>query len=237
MIPNAVEYIDRFMNVVDSMRIGGSYSATVVLPTPPNIFLIASDVETFVEVNDYIYFNVATRGRVLSVIDWKTFTVDTFAEVLPLAGTWKSMAPYSDYGTRKTIDVKLMEKNGGEFAYQKYPLIALRLPTTVNTNNGIATAECNILIATFTNKQYKPQERIENVFKPILYPLLYSFLNSIKRTGYFAGYRTDYGRVDHLFYGTSSGEEPNIANVFTDPLDAIEITDLSLNYFIDECPQ
>jgi len=234
---NEVQYIDRFLGVVDNMRTGGFYSATVVLPTPPNIYLIVSNVETFVKAGDYIYFNVATKGRVVSVQNWKTFTVDTFAETLPLAGTWKSMTPYADYGTRKSIDAKLLEKNSGEFSYQKFPLIALRLPVTLTTTNGITTAECNLLIATFTNKQYKPQERIENVFKPVLYPLLYQFLNMVKVTGYFAGYRNDYTHIDRLFYGTESGDEQNIANVFTDPLDAIEVRDLNLNYFVDECPQ
>jgi hypothetical protein len=233
---NEVQYIDRFINVVDSMRVTGGYSATVVLPTPPNIFLVVSDVETFVKVDDYVYFNVATRGRVVSVQDWRTFTVDTLAETIPLVGTWKSMAPYADYGTRKTIDAKLLEKNSGQLSYQKFPLIALRLPVTLTTTNGITTAEFNILIATFTNKQYKPQERIENVFKPILYPLLYKFLDRVKVTGYFAGYRNDYTHIDRLFYGTDQGDEQNIANVFTDPLDAIEVRDLNLNYFVDECP-
>ena len=235
MIINAVGYIDRFMNVVHSMRAGGFYNAVAILPAPPNLYLITSDVETSVKVGDYIYFNVTTKARVLSVESYKSFTVDTFSSTLPLAGEWKALGPYSDYGTRKTINAKLKEKNSGEFSYQKYPLIALRLPATVSTENSISTVDCNILFATFTNKQYKPQERIENVFKPILYPLLFQFLDAIKRTGFFMGYRTDYTHVDRLFYGTEQGEEQNIANIFDDPLDAIEVRDLKLNYLIDEC--
>jgi len=224
------------MNVVNGMRVNGGYSAIVIPPTPPNVYEIVSDVETFVKVGDYVYFNTATKGRVLTVIDYRRFTVDTFAETISLTGVWKAMAPYGDYGTRKTIDAKLKEKNGGEFAYQKYPLVALRLPAVVTTVGSISTVDANILITTFTNKQYKPQDRMELVFKPILYPLLYQFLDSIKLTGYFMGYHSDYTHLDRMFYGTESGDEQNIANVFSDPLDAIELRGLKLNYIIDQCP-
>jgi hypothetical protein len=225
------------MNVVEGMRVGGAYSATVISsPTPTNAYMIASDVETFVNVGDYIYFNVATKGRVLSVVDYRTFSVDTFVETLPLAGSWKAMAPYSDFGTRKTINAKMIEKQGGEFAYQKYPLIALRLPATISTVGGISTMDANIIIATFTNKQYKPQERLANVFKPVLYPLLYKFLEYVKRTGEFMGYTSDFDHVDRFFYGTESGDESNIANIFADPLDAIELRNFKLTYLVDECP-
>ena len=105
---NEVQYIDRFLGVVDNMRVGGAYSATVL--APPNLYSIASDVETFVNVNDYVYFNVATRGRVISIVNYKTFIVDAFTETLPLVGTWKSMSPYADYGTTKKYRCKIAGK-------------------------------------------------------------------------------------------------------------------------------
>ena len=55
----------------------------------------------------------------------------------------------------------------------------------------------------------------------------------IKSSGEFAGFDPSYSQIDRLFYGTDPGDE-NIANIFDDPLDAVEIK-IKLKYFIDGC--
>jgi hypothetical protein len=227
-----VTYISKFLRVVQLMRKSGRYTATF---DSTDVYEIASDVKTFVAVKDYIRLeNVPVR--VVEVVDYRTFKVKVFEQTIVLAGTWYSLAPYSDFGTRKMIDRKLLEKNGKEHAYKKYPLIALRLPAPITTVGGVSTMDANILIANFTSKTYKPEERYNEVFIPILYPLMHKFFEMLRKSGEFMSYENDYVQIDRLFYGSESGDEQNIANVFTDPLDAIEIRNLKLKFLAEQCP-
>lgn len=223
-------YIDKFETVVDLLRVTGNYAAVALVD--PNTYEVTSNVDTYLEIGDYLTLT-GIGVRVTSIISDKVFHVIAF-EAIVLSGVWKSLAPYSDYGTRRTINMKLMEKNGGEFTYQKYPLIALRLAAPISVANGIATLDANILIANFTDQKYRPEERIENVFIPILRPLASLFLEMIRKSGEYNGFEPGYTWIERLFYGTETGEE-NIANIFDDPLDAIELRGLRLTYFIDEC--
>lgn len=228
--------VAKFERVVDLLRTTGTYTAVQVGIT--SVFTFTSNVDTFLDVDDYISLTdglSTVKVRVIAITSEKVFDAESAGQNIPASGTWKALAPYSDYGTRKTINAKLLQKNGGEFAYQKYPLIALRLPVIIDVSGEVARGDANILIAHFTRKQYNPQERIENVFVPILYPLQTLFLDMIRRSGEFLGYAKDYQTIDRMFYGTESGDEQNIANIFDDPLDAIELRNLKLEYLIDEC--
>lgn len=222
-------YILKFEQVVDLLRPTGNYTAVAVAG---DIYEVTSDAISYLETGDYITLE-SLKVRVTTVITEKVFQVDVIGQTITLSGVWKSLGPYFDYGTRRTINIKLMEKNGGEYAYQKYPLIALRLPTLVQVDKGIATVDANILFAHFTDKHYRPEDRIANVFEPILWPLVKLFVSRVKSSGEFAGFDPSYSQVDRLFYGTDPGDE-NIANIFDDPLDAVEIK-IRLKYFIDGC--
>ncbi len=227
------EYIERFEHVVDLLRTTGNFTAVLVIGS---VYEITSSTETFLDVDDYVsLLGGSVFARVTLIVSDFVFRVETFGNDVTAGGVWKSLAPYSDYGTRKTINAKMLQRNGGEFAYQKYPLIALRLPVPVQVVGGLCTFRANILIATFTRKQHTPQQRLEETFKPILYPLTSLFFQMLRKSGDFAGFAPDYERIDRMFYGTESGEEFNIANVFEDPLDAIELRNLELNYFVDHC--
>ena len=217
-------YIQKFERVVDLLRPTGNY--TIVGNE------VTSDVLTYLTEGDYITLD-GLKVRVTLLVSDKVFQVEVFGQTITASGIWKSLAPYFDYGTRRTINIKLMEKNGGEYAYQKYPLIALRLPTLVQVEGGIATIEANLLIANFTNKHYRPEDRIANVFEEILWPLTKLLVMRIGSSGEFIGFEPSYSQIDRLFYGTETGEE-NIANIFDDPLDAVEIR-IKLKYFIDGC--
>lgn len=223
-------YIQKIERVVDLIRPTGNYVASAI---GGDIYELTSDVTTYLLVGDYITVE-GLQVRVTTLISDYIFQVDVIGQTIALSGVWKSMAPYFDYGTRRTINVKLMEKNGGEFAYQKYPLIALRLPIEVRVERGVASVDVNILIANFTDRHYRPEDRIVNVFEPILWPLAKLFISRIKASGEFLGFDPDYSQIDRLFYGTETGEE-NIANIFDDPLDAVEIRNLRLKYLTDGC--
>lgn len=225
-------YIEKFERVVDLLRNTGSYTLTSISATE---YEVTSDVITYVKVDDYITL-AGLKVRVISIVSDKVFqVVDTLSQTLATDGTWKALAPYSMYGTRKTINEKLLRKNGGEFSYQKYPLIALRLPNRVDVTGAVASVSMNVLIAHWTNKSYQPEERLAYKFEPILWPLTRMFIEGVRASGEFAGFEPNYSTIDRLFYGTGGGDE-NIANVFDDPLDAVEIRDLKVNYFADCSP-
>lgn len=224
-------YINKIARVVSLMRRSGNYTATLI----SGVWNISSDTKHLLAVKDYVYIGTV-KARVTEVVDYLTFRIETFGLVVSGTGVWYAASPYFDYGTRKTINRALLDKNNGEYNYQKYPLVALRLPVVLDTVNSITTADINVLIATFTRKQYRPQERMANVFNPILYPLVRQFLNMLRLSGEFLSFDADYQQIDRMFYGTESGDEQNIANVFDDPLDAVEIRNLKLKFIADDCP-
>ena len=148
----------------------------------------------------------------------------------PWNATANASNPYYDYGKWLTITNKLLEKDNDKvFKYQKYPLIALRVPAECRVVNNLYTFTLNIAILDFTDKDYTEQERQENVFKPILYPLYEAFLKQLKGQGFSYGpsnlQRPEHTVIDRYFWGSDAEQ----ANRFNDPLDAIEIIDLKIS--------
>lgn len=148
--------------------------------------------------------------------------------------------PFYRYGHRVEIARLLDEQNRktGAQKVQKYPLIALRLDTSEQISGNIWHFNLNIAIVEWTDKNYVADQRYENVFKPVLYPLYERFMEALKQSGLFfwenMGAYPPHTKIDRLYYGTS-GSEGNQKRVFSDPLDAIEILDLKLNQELKNC--
>lgn len=143
------------------------------------------------------------------------------------------LMPFYLYGHRLEIANRLKEKEKDlVFKYQKYPLVALRLPVIEDVSDGVWHFTLNIAILTFTQKNYNSEQRYENVFKPVLYPLYERFLGEIKNSGLFMWpddqEYPEHQKVDRLFWGTEYSEG-NEKHIFNDPIDAIEIMGLKLN--------
>lgn len=138
--------------------------------------------------------------------------------------------PYYDYGTWKTLTNKLLKKDQDrEFMYKKYPLIALNVVAPYECVNNMYTFTLNIAILAFTDKNYTEQDRQENVFKPVLYPLYEAFLKQLRGQGFTFGkgnmLRPEHKGIDRYFWGSDSDK----GNRFNDPLDAIELTELKIS--------
>lgn len=159
--------------------------------------------------------------------------LESLFDILP-TGADPTKIPFYDYGHRLEIAQKLLSKKEGKvFTYSKYPLIALRLDIPEEVSSGFIHYTLNLGIYAFTNKNYTTQQRYEHVFKPILYPLYDSFFQKLYESGLFSWDIKDLERPPHIkidrpFWGTPS-EEKNEANIFNDPLDAIEIINLKIN--------
>ncbi len=164
------------------------------------------------------------------------FTFDESFDV-----SFKGQLPAFMYGHRLELNNRLKEKDKkGNAKYRKYPAILLRMDYEEEISGGMITASpgLNLAIVHSTDKNYNAEERDVKIFKPVLFPLYENFMNALRKHGGFSweGWqgRPPHGKIDRPYYGTET-EEQNVKNFFSDPLDAIEITNLKLSLRIKKC--
>jgi hypothetical protein len=110
----------------------------------------------------------------------------------------------------------------------KYPMIALFQDYDEQVTDRadlMCEVKLELIIATMTLPQYTAPQRMVNTFVPILYPLYYQFIQSVIKSGYFAGVaygKPDHTKTDRMFWGK------NKEAVFCDYVDAVHIQNLSL---------
>lgn len=111
---------------------------------------------------------------------------------------------------------------------KRYPLIALRhdIKQSKLPYKGVEF-DCTLFIITLSRPEYTAEERIETIYKPILYPLKEEFISQIARSGYFEQQSIEDVEekttwYDRLFWGSST-VMGNTANIFGDWVDCIEI--------------
>lgn len=145
------------------------------------------------------------------------------------------------YGHGKEIIETLAQKDQNRtYRYQKYPAICLiqDFPEQMGTGLGIAsTVKLHLIIVCSTLPSYKAEDRYNNNFKPILYPIYYEFLNQIFKSGAVLVASVNqiiHTKIDRLYWGRE-GLYGNQGNVFNDHLDAIEIQDLQLKFYQQNC--
>lgn len=119
---------------------------------------------------------------------------------------------------------------------QKYPLIALIEPFrqqkgTPGTDTRISV---RLLIATYTEKTLKADERLRVNFKPLLFPIYDAFLAEIKRSEHFNTEEVKHTVINHFEIGRESLSGYD-GSVFNDHIDAIEIQDMELNVKPQQC--
>lgn len=141
-------------------------------------------------------------------------------------------APYYMFGHRKEIANRLQEQGKGKVEKkQRYPLIALRLDTPEKIFGDVVEHTLNLAIISETQRNLNAEERLEQVFIPILYPLYERFFEELRNSGLFMWPnnqdKPEHIKIDRFYYGTPQGAG-NVENIFADPLDAIEIIDLKL---------
>jgi len=121
---------------------------------------------------------------------------------------------------------------------KKYPLIMLLQPFNESKVQGHTELSLRLIICTGTKSDIVASERYSKVFKPVLVPVYDALIEEIANGGYFFIdgdiQNPPHNRIDRPFYGvdTSNG---NVRYLMSDKLDAIEITDLQLNYYNNKC--
>lgn len=87
-----------------------------------------------------------------------------------------------------------------------------------------------VVMAMFTEKLWKAEERMDKNFKPILYPMYEQFLTQLDKSAHFvvqSSKQIPHTKWDRLYWG-KSGLYGNVGNTFNDAIDAIEIQNLVL---------
>lgn len=113
------------------------------------------------------------------------------------------------------------------FEALKFPLIWLAQPFFIDRNKSNLyfgdTRNLSIFIIMQTSANYKAQDRMTNVFKPILYPIYLELLNQIRKesTVFDNEYIIEHTLVDRYFWG----EQQMYLN---DKVDCIEISGMKL---------
>lgn len=149
------------------------------------------------------------------------------------------LMPFFMAGHRMEISKRLTDKDKDKvFKYQKYPLIALRMDIQESVAKGIWSYSLNIAILNHADRKLNAEERMEKVFKPVLYPIYERFMEELRNsTKFFWSGNRDYPEhtvILRPFWGIEN-QEGNVKNIFNDPLDGIEIVNLKLNQRVKNC--
>jgi len=146
---------------------------------------------------------------------------------------------FFSYGHYADVVKELKQKDGAidENLRNKYPLIWLVMDYVEKASKSL-DVRCELpslqfLIATPTELNQSVVERVENNFKPILYPIYKEFMLQIANSTYFKECVVGnimHEKIDRPYWGGGGNEGSNgSANLFNDTIDAIQIRNLSLN--------
>ena len=215
-----------FANIVDSMRATGVIS---------NASAPASGIVTITSVNSLVAEAWVTMGDTSYEIQSATDTLFTVRSAVEItAGSWKANAPYYEVGHAKEISNILSVKDKNDnLKYQKYPLIAfftdVKIKRGDKTIYGILNNQSISIIGRAPNKNASTKERYDDNIEPILYPLHDGFILKMQNSGYFIDVTPSisYDLTERPWWGNSA-KYGNVANIFNDQLDALELSNMSI---------
>lgn len=168
-----------------------------------------------------------------------TYVVELIEDVVESVRDYPDSDPYFIADHPVAINSRLMIMSDSiEMKNRKFPLIALRMDFPEEVKNGVIYLNLNLAILSYTNENYWMEDRYEYVFKPTLYPIYQKFMEKLVTSGKFfwpADQTLPYHiKIDRPYYGTPSNQG-NVKNIFTDPLDGIEILNLKINTNLKQC--
>jgi hypothetical protein len=177
------------------------------------------------------------------------YIVDVFSEIVTSVqsdsdkpAALASDAPYFMHGHPLDIVKLLKQKDDNDtLKLKKFPFIVLFQDFEERRGEDQSTLAAvdnlTVIIATDTQSDIFADERYDLTFRETLYPLYDLFVKHIWRSGYFKNVGpglVPHTKIDRLYWGRQ-GLYGNQGNVFNDYIDAIEITDLRLEFRIKKC--
>ena len=145
---------------------------------------------------------------------------------------------YYDYGSFKELQKKLVDKSKEQIT--RYPLIFLMLDideAMEQEGKTLSASTQRLYIFNSTNREWSSQQRTEQNYKPVLYPLYELFISTIKESVYFTDSLDEFNNLPHrrkdkYFYSVSDAKDQNVLAAY---LDAIEITDMEIKLNQELC--
>lgn len=158
--------------------------------------------------------------------------VDVFAEIVAKVNTIYTESTVAFlHGHPNEVHQTLVDLSTVTSGVKRYPFICL-LQDFTETYGGDYTElkDLHLLIANLTDQNYTAAQRYTHNFKPVLYPiydlLKYSIVENTNIVGSDAE-AIPHEKTDRLMWG-KSGVYGSQGEIFTDKIDAIEITKLQL---------
>jgi len=157
------------------------------------------------------------------------YVVEEVAAVVTKVATELAIDVFYFFGHLKEVTARLQElANSTTNKGKAFPCVILftDIPIRQNQPQGTyGTANLNLIIANYTQQNYTAQQRLDNVFKPVLYPIKREFMKQFERHLQFTfPGELAYTEIDRYFYGSSMNDK----NAFNDHIDCIEIQNLQV---------
>lgn len=143
-----------------------------------------------------------------------------------------------EYGHHTDVRERLVTKSKSH-PETKYPLVVLFEDHRIkHGEEGLAgIADLKLIILFSSRKDVTREQREEKVFRPILYPIYFELLKQLKLSGKFQIYdvtKIQHDQINRPHWG-DPGLYKNEGYLFNDVLDGIEIANLQLKTYLDNC--
>ncbi len=137
-----------------------------------------------------------------------------------------------DWGHHHEVAARLQEKNGGmsDAERTKFPLVWLvcDFPEEKGYQSDVyAKCSTQLIIASLTDQNFTMEQRAEEIFLPVLYPIYSSILTQVSKERRIQVPTRDmisHTKVDRYYW--MGGMDEKGQNLFTDPVEAIEIRNM-----------
>jgi hypothetical protein len=218
-----------FQAIVNRIVEKNTYSCTVQ-SLGNNLYKVYAVVK---DLKNGMFVELTGFNEIFKVSNVKQTSFEISTPINITSSTQYKLALYFLYGNTIEIANTLNEKDySNTYKYKKYPCIVLY---TDNINTEIALFEAYtlyILILANTKHDFKTYERINNVYKPVLYPILDIFFDYVKNYELFSNIEPlEYSKKDTFFLANMPKEQNTLSAI----VDAIEINNLKINKIIINC--
>lgn len=171
------------------------------------------------------------------------YVIEAFKEWMKAVNDKLPFTVYSQYGHIIEVLENMKQLDKQNQSSLKYPCVILicdfreQVFTPGAFYGQYQDATLNMLIVNSTVNTYKAHERLQHVFKPILYPIYLELMEQIKQspiTVVYGNTQLGHTKIDRLFFGREM-VYGNTGNIFNDYIDAIEIQNLRVKLRNNYC--
>jgi len=180
-------------------------------------------------------------GEVVQATSDKVLATIQANEASVLGNSLITQIRYSKSSFDELIETLLQEDKSDAGRLTKYPLIHLIQDVSIERGNDIGvygSPTLNIVFIHQTQQAFKTEERDEKVFKPVLWPIYYEFLEQLKWNEWVLDTWQVTGEFRHrvikrAFWGNRQLQGSK--NILSDYVDAIEVQNLGVKINYSNC--